>query len=168
MECHLVSEAIYGQIRVDFNKIHPWLFFHLRDFIEDNHNLRVTRRQERSHRSGFLRLHLKGKIWLCVVAGTVSTFEELEWRPITAFHSHLYKTWLSFAGRILSLLALVIFPGGDATHSTADTQARLFYFRPGSEYPSKLHEIVRKWCPISQITDLYPFEKLFAVFCVDF
>ena len=128
VENHLVSEAIYGQIRIDYNDIHPWFFFHLRDFTEYNRNLRITRQQKRNHQWGFLRLHLKGKIWLCLLAGAISSFNELEWRPITAFHSHLYKSWLSFAGRVLRLLALVIYSKGDATLSTADTQVRLFAF----------------------------------------
>ena len=108
------------RIFVDYNELDPVHFFRLGDFLSDIINLKLGRRK-RHHHWGGLRLHLRGKIWLRLLAGEIIPRDEIGWRPITSFRQRAYRNWLSFAGKVLTILAYAMFPLGDTVASVAES-----------------------------------------------
>ena len=116
----------------DFDDIHPWAFFQLRNMLQDRPNLRLGKKL-RYHKWGFLRLLLKGKSWRAFLRGEIADASGLKFRPITSFYQNAYKAWYSLAGRTLTLLAYILYPRGSSVQSTNEVLAALARYNNGAK-----------------------------------
>ncbi len=65
----------------------------------------------------------KYKMWEKVLQGYV--WEQPSWRPLVSYHNHLWAEWYSFAGRVLTAMALWLYPLGDAVTSMRELSRAL-------------------------------------------